>query len=201
MVNNGLFRNLERLILASGSPRRQSYLQELGINFDVFLADNEETPERNESPLLYVARMSKEKCGTAMESNRGDWVLAADTIVFLDDLILGKPKNRLEALDVLMVLSGRTHEVATSYMLGNFAKGLKHQETVVTRVTFTTFTKNLALQYIETGEPMDKAGAYGIQGRGAVLVKEIEGSYSNVVGLPLAEVVSALNKYRIAETK
>jgi septum formation protein len=201
MVQKNMLKTVERIILASSSPRRRAYFEELGIEFEVFVADVDETPVKGEDPLTYAARMAGHKCEAVMERFPGSWVVAADTIVFLESTILGKPRSREDSVRMLMMLSGREHEVATTFGVGCRKKKIFHMETVVTRVTFASFSKKTAQAYAATGEPADKAGAYGIQGKGALLVKEIKGSYTNVVGLPLCEVVEVLKSHGIVNTK
>lgn len=184
------------LILASASPRRRELLRQIGVSFDVQAADIDETPQPGESPADYVCRMAREKAAAVAAGTPGDCaVLAADTTVVIDDDVLGKPRDTLDGLAMLARLSGRTHEVMTAICLcrGDAAS----ERLVVTRVTFATLDRDLCEAYLATEEPWDKAGAYGIQGLGAVLVEAIEGSYSNVVGLPLAETWRLLREHRI----
>jgi len=189
------------LILASSSPRRQAFLREAGITFDVLAAEIDEQPSDNELPLRYVERMAVEKCyHILLRATRG-WLLTADTIVYQEETIFNKPHNVDDAMRILLSLAGKKHQVATSYCLCSPAREIVHTETVVTTVSFSQFDQKLAAAYVKTGEPMDKAGGYGIQGKGGFLVEGIEGSYSNVVGLPVAEVLAVLIKYGIVKTK
>jgi septum formation protein len=196
-----MFTTSERVVLASASPRRRGYLRQFGIEFDVVVAEIIETPLANEPPLQYVARMAKVKNDTVLKSNPDRCIISADTIVFLDNTILGKPKSDTEAVQTLMLLSGRVHSVATAFCISWRKLQLLHEETVVTQVEFSSFTEATARAYVKTGEPLDKAGSYGIQGRGGGLVKNLLGSYSNVVGLPLNEMITVLSKYGIVKTK
>ncbi len=189
------------IILASGSPRRQAYLHDLGIAFTVMVADIDETPIPDETPRSYVSRMACEKCLEVMKKQPDSWVIAADTIVSVDNMILGKPKSFDDAVNTLMLLCGRQHEVATVFCLGLANESIFHEECVITKVQFINFTEEIAKAYVSTGEPLDKAGAYGIQGRGAFLVSEVEGSYSNVVGLPLSELMAVLHQYKIVNVR
>ena len=189
------FRTQERLILASGSPRRRDFLAELGIAFEVRVTDIDETPLSSEQPTDFVARLAREK---AQGIDLPDaWVLAADTAVVVDGEILGKPGNAEEACAMLMRLSGRWHEVWTGFSLCCQTTGESCTKTVCTRVRFLTLTPELCRAYVRTGEPLDKAGAYGIQGKGCFLVPEISGSYTNVVGLPMTEVLEALLHHQV----
>ena len=189
------FRTEERLILASGSPRRRDFLAELGIAFEVRVTDIDETPLSGEGPIDFVARLSREKAqGIDLP---GAWVLGADTAVVVDGEILGKPGDEAEACAMLMRLSGRWHEVWTGFSLWHQATGELCTKTVCTKVRFITLTPELCRAYVRTGEPLDKAGAYGIQGKGCFLVPEISGSYTNVVGLPMTEVLETLLHHKV----
>lgn len=196
-----MFTTIERILLASASPRRQGYLRQLGIDFDVAIPEVDESPCDGESPCSYVERMAKLKNDTIRQINPNRWVMAADTIVFIDNVILGKPGSEQEAIDTLLYLCGKTHEVATAFCLSSEKRQVVHQETIVTSVEFTVFSEEIARAYVLTGESGDKAGSYGIQGTGGFLVKQLQGSYSNVVGLPLTEVIAAFTKYGIVKTK
>ncbi|MEM7480587.1 MAG: Maf family protein [Acidobacteriota bacterium] len=169
------------LILASASPRRRELLGHLGLAFEVRPMDIDETPRLGEAPAAYVARLAAEKAAAAARD--GEWVLAADTIVVLDGEILGKPVDEADARAMLGRIAGRGHIVLTAVELRH---GVDRAGTVEhTRVRMADLSKERIAWYVATGEPMDKAGAYGIQALGALLVEEVEGNYSNVVGLPL----------------
>ncbi len=196
-----MFVTNEKIVLASASPRRRVYLEEMGIDFDTAVARIDETPLQHEPPCAYVARMARGKFEVIAKQNSGRWIVSADTIVFLNTAIFGKPADPEDALHILLTLRGKRHRVATAFILGCLEKNICHREIVETQVRFTDFSEETARAYVATGEPLDKAGAYGIQGRGAFLVKEIEGSYSNVVGLPLCEILAVLSKYGIVKTK
>ena len=185
------------LILASASPRRQELLTQLGVHFAVDPADIDETAQPGEAAQDYVVRMAREKAA-AVRSRRGsgELVLAADTTVVIDDDILGKPADHFSGLGMLARLSGRTHHVITAVCLAH-ADGYVGFA-VETRVTFVNLTRELCESYLATDEPWDKAGSYGIQGLGGALVRGIEGSYSNVVGLPLAETRELLAVHGVA---
>ena len=189
------FRTQERLILASGSPRRRDFLAELGLSFEVRVTDIDEIPRPGEQPAAFVARLAQEK---AQAIDLPDaWVLAADTVVAVDGEILGKPGDENEACAMLMRLSDRWHEVWTGFSLFRQATGELCTKIVCTKVRFLTLTPELCRAYVRTGEPLDKAGAYGIQGKGCFLVREIGGSYTNVVGLPMSEVLEALLHHKV----
>jgi septum formation protein len=188
----GGFHTLSPLILASASPRRQRFLQELGLEFAVQPAELEERHRPGESPEAFVLRLAADKAGAVAGGNPQACVLAADTIVVLEGTILGKPRDAAHAEAMLAAMSGRWHEVWTGYCLARGRDGLTVQRAVRTRVLFRPLTADLCRAYVLTGEPLDKAGAYGLQGRGAFLVERIDGSHSNVIGLPMAEVVEDL---------
>ncbi|MBL8978546.1 MAG: septum formation inhibitor Maf [Gemmatimonadetes bacterium] len=174
------------LILASGSPRRRELLQMLGIAFEVRPSHIPEEWQPGEAPVAYAERLAREKA----LSVPGDLVLGADTTVLLDGELLEKPVDAEDALRILRRLQGRTHEVISSVAL--VAGGVVRQATDVTRVTFRCADDDLLRAYIATGEPMDKAGAYGIQGYGAALVERIEGDFFGVMGLPVRLVLGLL---------
>ena len=175
-----------KIVLASGSPRRRELLTQAGIEYTVDPADIDEVTSET-LPAKVVEDLSRQKALAVAKKHKGEIVLAADTVVAFDDKILGKPKDEEDAFKMLDALSGMTHQVFTGVTLIE-ADGSVHTFAECTDVTMYENSKELIEAYIATGEPMDKAGAYGIQGKGAVLVKEIKGDYNNVVGLPLARV-------------
>ncbi len=174
------------LILASGSPRRRELLQMLGIAFEVRPSHIPEEWQPGEAPVAYAERLAREKA----LSVPGALVLGADTTVLLDGQLLEKPADAEDALRILRRLQGRTHEVISSIAL--VSGGVVRQATDITRVTFRSADDDLLRAYIATGEPMDKAGAYGIQGYGAALVERIEGDFFGVMGLPVRLVLGLL---------
>ena len=188
----GSFHTVAPLILASSSPRRQRFLQELGLDFTVRPADVEEQHRPGEEPETFVLRLAADKARAVADRNPQACILAADTIVVLEQAILGKPRDAAHAEAMLAGLSGRWHEVWTGYCLCRSRDGVSVQRAVRTRVLFRPLTAALCRAYVLTGEPLDKAGAYGLQGRGAFLVERIDGSHSNVIGLPMAEVIEDL---------
>ena len=188
----GLFVTRKPLILASRSPRRRRFFENLGLDFTICTADIEETRRLGELSEAFVLRMAVEKAVRVMDSHPASWVVAADTVVVFEDRVLGKPEGRDEAVAMLTLLSGREHSVQTGYCIGCRNENVIVSEVVTTRVQFANFSEEIARAYVATGEPLDKAGAYGIQGRGAFLVLALTGSYTNVVGMPLQEVVSGL---------
>lgn len=192
-----VFRNCQKLILASASPRRSQYLQDVGIEFKVCASQIDESVLAGEAPPFFVQRLAREKAASVSGKYPESWVLAADTVIGFHGHILGKPKDAEDAVSMLMLLAGKEHSVLTGYCLTNRHRGICHVDVVQTCVVFSPFSEQLVRAYVATGEPFDKAGAYGIQGKGAVLVRMINGSYSNVVGLPLSEVVDLLVGYRV----
>jgi septum formation protein len=174
------------LTLASASPRRKQLLEMLGIPVRVQPSHIEEIPRAGESPACYAERLAREKA----ESVAGDFVLGADTTVILDDTLLEKPLDAEDALRMLLLLQGRTHAVRTAVALA--AGGVTRTAADVTRVTFRSASESFLRDYVATGEPMDKAGAYGIQGFGAALVERVEGDFFSVMGLPVRLVLDLM---------
>ncbi len=176
-----------KLHLASTSPRRREILQTLGIEFDVIEVDTDERVRPGEAPSALVLRLARAKTEAAPAA---DIVLAADTVVVLDEQILGKPENEADAIEMLLALSGRSHTVYTGVALRAPGKTLSALST--TKVTFREIGRDEAAAYWQSGEPCDKAGSYGIQGLGGAFVAAIDGSYSGVMGLPVFETVELL---------
>lgn len=180
-----------KLILASNSPRRAEILTKGGFSFEKRVADTDETLPDGILPAEAVEILAQRK-GHAVFRAADEVVLAADTVVALDNRILGKPKDENDAKEMLRALAGRTHSVFTGvYITDGEREFLFHAET---RVTFYPLTDAEVAAYVQSGEPMDKAGAYGIQGRGALFVEKIDGDYLNVVGLPLAKTARILKE-------
>lgn len=178
------------IILASASPRRAELLQQIGVTFSVRPADIDETPEPAETPEHYVGRLAREKALAVADSSPECLVLGSDTSVVLDGVILGKPSGPADAKETLARLSGATHQVITAVALAT--GGQCQSLLVVTEVRFRELSAGEIDAYVASGEPMDKAGSYGIQGLGGIFVNELRGSYSAVVGLPLQETAALL---------
>jgi septum formation protein len=176
-----------KLHLASTSPRRREILETLGIDFVVVAVETDESPQDCEAPAALVLRLA---IGKAEAVPQAEFVLAADTVVVLDDCVLGKPRDAEDAVDMLLALSGRTHTVLTGVALRT-RHGIRSALST-TEVRFRKIDRDEAMAYWHSGEPCDKAGAYGIQGRGGVFVSAINGSYSGVMGLPVFETVELL---------
>ena len=185
----------KRIVLASASPRRAELLRAAGIEFDVIPANVDESILHGETPLAYVTRLSETKARAAFASFPARRILAADTVVVADGRIFGKPLDPDDARRMLQLLSGRAHDVLTAVTL---LDPERQAVTCVDRTTvqFAQLTDMEIAWYVETGEPMDKAGAYAVQGLGSRFVTRIEGSYSNVVGLPIALVYQILSGER-----
>ena len=184
-----------QIILASASPRRKELLDQIKVSYQVYPVDIDETPLHNEKPLAYVRRLAAEKSAACVAQLKTDKpVLAADTSVILGNVIMGKPQNQVEAIAMLSQLSGRTHQVYSAISL----RGREHSQAVsITEVKFRQLTQQEILDYWYTGEPLDKAGSYAIQGLGGMFVESIVGSFSGVVGLPLFETAQLLSKQGI----
>ena len=172
-----------RIILASQSPRRKELLKELNIKFETFHPEIDETVLPNEAPEGHVLRLARTKAHKAAERLGDGLYIGADTVVALDGAIFGKPRDIPDAKDILSCLSGNTHSVITAYCVLDIASGKEELKAVETFVTFKELTDREIEDYVATLEPMDKAGAYAIQGKGNFMVEKINGSYSNVVGL------------------
>jgi len=172
-------------------------LHDLGLHFMVSAVSIDETPQMDEDADAFVVRMAKEKAAAVSKDFPGSWIIAGDTVVCLGKEILGKPLDEGEAVAMLMSLSGRTHIVRSGICLHHAEKRVFDHRFVATKVFFSEFDEMTARSYVATGECLDKAGAYGIQGKGAFLVKAIEGSYSNVVGLPLHEILEMLRDHQV----
>ena len=173
-------------------------LQNLGIKFEVIVPNIYEVQQKQEDPKDFVLRLSKEKAiNVCNKLDEKAIILAADTIVILGKTILGKPGSEDEAKQMLEMLSGNIHKVATGFSIINETGTVLHQEAVFTNVKFKNLAPNEIEGYIKTGEPMDKAGAYGIQGIGSFMVEEINGSFTNVIGLPTSRVVDVLSELNL----
>ncbi len=185
------------IYLASASPRRRELLALLGVEFEVITPDIDETVKANEGPRDYVMRMAREKgaAGAEMLKSPDAAILSADTSVIKDGVILGKPNGKSDAIAMLKNLQGDTHQVLTAVAL---TRGERQSETLsVSEVDFGPMTDDEVIAYWETGEPADKAGAYGIQGVGGAFIREIRGSYTGIVGLPLYETRMLLKQWSL----
>lgn len=182
---------MERIILASGSPRRKELLEQIGVTFEIYKAEGEEKIT-SAVPAEAVKELSLQKAQEVAEKCSGDVIIGADTVVAAQGKILGKPKDRADAIRMLELLQGRDHEVITgvAVILRRSGRLIRFAETTLVRVY--PMTRGQIERYVDSGEPMDKAGAYGIQGRFAAYVAGIEGDYNNVVGLPVGRLYQEL---------
>jgi len=189
-----------RLILASASPRRVELLRGVGLAFEVMPSGVDETGPRDDPPgfALSAAKLKGSAIAARFTGHHDAAILSADTIVVLDGEIYEKPSDAADAERMLSRLSGRTHEVLTAFCFVKPPGTVVHEDVVRTEVTFKKLTPREIRGYVKTGEPMDKAGAYAAQGIGMCLIESVNGSYSNVVGLPVCEVVAAIEKLQIA---
>jgi septum formation protein len=185
------------LVLASTSPRRRWLLAKLGRAFDIVAPAVDETAHPGERPDVFAQRMADEKAADVAGRRADAWILAADTVVALDETALGKPRDAAEATSMLTTLAGRTHVVFTGVTLLRPGGSAAERSVVGTPVAFRHLSADEIRSYVATGEPFDRAGAYAIQGEGAHLIDQVEGSYTNVIGLPLPEVAAWLRRWRI----
>lgn len=182
------------LVLASASPRRRELLRWLVAEYDLDVAEVDESARPGEAAAALVARLAEAKAEAVAARRPEAWVLAADTVVEIDGDVLGKPADPREAAGMLRRLSGREHRVYTGFTLLGAHGRARHGGTVESRVLFHDLTSRTIETYVATGEPLDKAGSYAIQGGGAGLVARVDGSFTNVIGLPLGEVGAALRE-------
>ena len=180
------------IILASKSPRRREILANTKVRFSVKESQIEEIIKDNETPKETVMRLAYEKALDVANNNEKSLVIGADTIVVINDQILGKPKNEEEAYNMIKLLSGKTHYVITGFALINLSLNKRVIDCEVSQVTFKELSDECIKDYINTKESLDKAGAYGIQGYGGLLVKNIQGDYFNIVGLPISKISDCL---------
>ncbi len=185
---------LASFILASVSPRRKELLEGMGIEFDVIPSGINEDFLNGETPRDHVLRLSKEKSFAVSRNNPDAWVLGADTIVIIDGDVIGKPGTQNDARAMLARLSGREHQVITGFTIVNKSADVMITDAVESFVIFKEISEDEMDWYVKTKEPYDKAGGYAVQGMAAFFIREIRGSYTNVVGLPLTEVVTALKR-------
>ncbi|WP_243360828.1 Maf family protein [Fundidesulfovibrio terrae] len=192
-MTKGAFREKADIILASASPRRLELLGSTGIAFRVIPSTVDEPPaEAGETPGGYALRMARLKARDVAWGHPGSFVLGADTVVAVGEHILGKPANVEDAKRMLAMLSGREHAVVTGCVLVGPDGETVWEEAPASRVTFSELSEEAIAAYVATGEPMDKAGGYAIQGLGAFMIARVDGSYTNVVGLPVAEILKVL---------
>lgn len=192
----------KHIVLASGSPRRKDYLDKYNLKFDIIIGDIDESVLPGEMPEDFARRMALEKANAVIPKCTSDSVvIAADTIVVFQDEILGKPASPDGVLPMLDKLNGNTHEVITSYQVVDKGTNEEVNRSVSTKVTFNQLSEQVLLAYSQSQEPLDKAGAYSIQGLGTILVESIKGSYNNVVGLPIEVLLQDLIAMQVIDTK
>ena len=183
------------IILASKSPRRREILENTKVRFSIEESQIDEVIKLNELPKETVMRLAYEKALHVANRNRNSLVIGADTIVVINDTILGKPKDDIEAFSMLKLLSGKTHYVITGFALINLSLDKKIIDCQVSQVTFKELSEQCIKDYLQTKESLDKAGAYGIQGYGGLLVENIQGDYFNIVGLPISKISDCLKDH------
>lgn len=188
---------MRNIILASASPRRRKILKNAGLKFRVNAGDYEEDLSIKLEPHRLARFLSNEKAKNAAEKHKDALIIAADTLILFKGRILGKPHTKKEAKRMLIMLNNKTHSVITGFTVLNTEDNKKVSRSVETKVTFKKLTTKEIDSYVASGEPLDKAGAYAIQGHGALLVKKIKGDYLNVIGLPLAALSDALKKFGV----
>ena len=187
------------MILASNSQRRQEILKDAGFNFRVIASNIEEISDK-ENVIERILDIAEKKLEQIAKNNVNEFILAADTVVELDKNIFGKPKDREEAFKFLKFLSGKIHRVITAYVFKNISKNILIREVVISEVKFFDLDDETINWYLDTGEPFDKAGAYGIQGYGRILVEKIDGDYYSIMGFPISNFLKNLRKigYKIS---
>jgi septum formation protein len=188
---------MKTIILASASPRRKEILEKTGLKFTVDESDYEEKMDLSLTPRNLAARHALGKARVAASKHGNAIIISADTIVVLKNRVFGKPRNKKDAKEMLKTLSGKAHTVITSYTILDSGTGKKETKSVESKVFFKSLTDDEIDAYVKSGEPLDKAGAYGVQGLGALIVKRIEGDFFNVMGLPLSSVAESLKKFGV----
>lgn len=192
MFNEAKINTNNPLMLASSSPRRRSILRQIGIPFVVKKGKSKELIYEDLPPEKRACKAALDKSKAVYEIKKNQWLLAADTIVVLNNLVLGKPKDLDDCRTMLNTLQGKIHNTITGFCILNYKGEVVHLESVVTEVKIKKLSSNEIENYIKTGEPFGKAGSYAIQGIGSFMIEKINGSYTNVVGLPVFEVINAL---------
>ena len=188
---------MRKIVLASGSPRRKKLLEQIGLDFTVSESGYEEKSLPDANPAEVAKFLSLEKANLAAVKHKDSIIIAADTVVVIGNEILGKPSSEEEAREMLRKLSDNTHSVITGFTIIDTKHNKTFTSFVETKVTFKDLSELEMAAYVETGEPLDKAGAYAVQGKGGLFVKKIEGDYFNVVGLPIFAVSQALSDFGV----
>ncbi len=185
------------IVLASSSPRRRELLSLTGLTFTIDPSSYEEVLVPGVKPGLLARRLSSEKAKAVAKKYNNALIIAADTFIVFRHHLMGKPHTEKEAIRMLCLLNGRAHSVITGFTILDTATAKKLSRSVETKVWFRKLTKKEIISYVKTGEPLDKAGAYAIQGRGSLIIEKVEGDYFNVIGLPLCSLVQALKKFGV----
>lgn len=197
--------NTKKIILASKSPRRKELLEQIGMDIEIYPSNIDEKRISIKNPVEYVKKLARLKAENIGSLYPDSWVIGADTIVVIHDQIIGKPRSKTDAITILKKLNNREHFVYTAFCICNQDSNSYTMKSIVKSVKTKVYFKNLTASeiewYVNTKEPFDKAGGYGIQGVGSFIVKKISGSYTNVVGLPVCEVVEALINLNLVEFK
>jgi septum formation protein len=188
---------MKKIVLASASPRRKELLEQIGLRCEAEPTDFDEEMASPSDPHEMAKELSLGKARAAAQKHRNAIIIAADTVVILRDKVMGKPHTNAQAREMLRALNGRTHSVVTGFTIMDAETGKVVSRSVETKVYMKKLTLGEIDAYVRTKEPLDKAGGYAIQGRGAVLVDRIEGDYSNVVGLPLSALAETLSEFGV----
>ncbi len=186
-----------KIVLASSSPRRKELLSLTGLTFTIDPSSYEEVLVPGVKPGLLARRLSSEKAKAVAKKYNNALIIAADTFIVFRHHLMGKPHSEKEAVRMLCLLNGGAHSVITGFTILDTATAKKLSRSVETKVWFRKLTKKEIISYVKTGEPLDKAGAYAIQGRGSLIVEKVEGDYFNVIGLPLCSLAEALKKFGV----
>ena len=188
------------MILASNSKRRQEILRDMGFNFKVITTDIEEVSDKKDISEM-ILDIAEKKIEKIANDNIDEFVLGADTVVSLDGKVFGKPRDREEAEKFLKILSGKTHKVITAYVFKNISKNIVIKDVVISKVKFYDLDDEIINWYLDSAEPFDKAGAYGIQGQGRMLIEKIDGDYFSIMGFPISNFLKNLRKngYNISQ--
>ena len=188
------------MILASNSKRRQEILRDMGFNFKVITTDIEEVSDKKDISEM-ILDIAEKKIEKIANDNIDEFVLGADTVVSLDGKVFGKPRDREEAEKFLKILSGKTHKVITAYVFKNISKNIVIKDVVISKVKFYDLDDEIINWYLDSAEPFDKAGAYGIQGQGRMVVEKIDGDYFSIMGFPISNFLKNLRKigYNISQ--
>lgn len=191
-------RSMRNIVLASGSPRRQALLKQIGLKFTVDPDITEDEMDDGLEPHRLAKKLSQQKAASVAHKYKSGLIIAADTFGVFEGILIGKPKSANDARDILRKINGKYHSVITGLTVMDSANGDSITESVETRVYIKSLTEKEIDDYVKSGEPLDKAGAYAIQGLGVIIVDKIEGDYSNVIGLPLPKLAEILSRFGVS---